>query len=69
VLHDINLVEVRSVGDVNQGETTTVEVLVENLGMAASNGTLEIRTVLGNTLLNQTQLNLPAGDAAAAERR
>lgn len=66
VLHDINLVEVRAVGDVNQGEATTVEVLVENLGMAASNGTLEIRTVLGNILLNQTQLNLPAGDAAGS---
>ena len=63
VVHDINLLGVRSVGDVNQGEATTIEVAVENLGMAASNGTLEIRTVLGNTLLNTTQLNLPAGDA------
>ncbi|DAC48956.1 MAG TPA: TIGR03790 family protein [Candidatus Poseidoniales archaeon] len=62
ILHDINLVDVRAVGDINQGEASTVEVLVENLGMAASNGTLEIRTVVGGELLNQTQLNLPAGD-------
>lgn len=62
VLHDINLVAVRPVGNVNQGEAVTVEVLVENLGMASSNGTLEIRTVSGNTLLNQSPLYLPAGD-------
>ena len=66
VLHDINIVDVRTVGDVNQGEVVTVEVLVENLGMATSNGTLEIRTVLGNTVLNQSQLNLPAGDAVGS---
>ena len=62
VLHDINLVAVRPVGNVNQGEPVTVEVLVENLGMASSNGTMEIRTVSGNNLLNQSPLHLPAGD-------
>ena len=66
VLHDINIVDVRTVGDVNQGEVVTVEVLVENLGMATSNGTLEIRTVLGNTVLNQSLLSLPAGDAVGS---
>ena len=62
VLHDVNLVAARSVGDVNLGEPTTVEVLVENLGMSGSNGTLEIRTVLGNSLLTASPLVLPAGD-------
>ena len=61
-LHDVNLVAVRSTGFVNLGEPTTIEVMVENLGMAASNGTLEVRGVLGNILLNQTPLTLPAGD-------
>ena len=61
-LHDVNVVDVRSVGYVNLGEVTTIEVMVENLGMAASNGTLEVRGVLGNILLNQTPLTLPAGD-------
>ena len=61
-LHDVNIVAARSVGFVNLGEPTTIEVMVENLGMAASNGTLEVRGVLGNTLLNQTPLVLPAGD-------
>jgi hypothetical protein len=61
-LHDINLVDVRAVGHFNQGEESTVEVMLENLGMAASNGTLEIRTIVGDHLLNQTQLNLPPGD-------
>ena len=62
VLHDVNLVDVRTIGDVNRGEVTTVQVVLENLGMADSNGTLEIRTILGDNLLNQTQLTLPAGD-------
>ena len=61
-LHDVNVVAVRSTGFVNLGEPTTVEVMVENLGMAASNGTLEVRGVLGNVLLNETPLTLPAGD-------
>jgi len=62
VVHDVNLVDVRTVGDVNQGEATTVQVVLENLGMASSNGTLEIRTVLGDNLLNQTSLIMPPGD-------
>ena len=65
-LHDVNVVAVRSVGHVNLGEETTIEVMVENLGMAASNGTLEVRGVLGNTLLNQTMLTLPAGNEAGS---
>ena len=62
-LHDVNLMAVRPVGDVNFNESTTLEVLVENLGMAPANGTLEVRAVLGNTLLHQTPLTLPPGDA------
>ena len=40
VLHDVNLVDVRTIGDVNRGEVT-VQVVLENLGMADSNGTLK----------------------------
>lgn len=61
-LHDVNLMAVRPVGDINYNESTTLEVLVENLGMAPSNGTLEVRSVLGNTLLHQSPLSLPSGD-------
>ena len=39
ILHDVNLVAARSVGNVNLGEPTT-RVLVENSGMSGSNGTL-----------------------------
>ncbi|MEC7350689.1 MAG: LamG-like jellyroll fold domain-containing protein [Candidatus Thermoplasmatota archaeon] len=61
-LHDVNLIAVRSVGDVNEGEPVNLEVMVENLGMAASNGTLEVRSVLGNVLMNETPIQLAAGD-------
>ena len=62
IFHDINIVDARIVGDVNLGQPTTVQVVVENLGMATSNGTLRIQTVQGNNVLNQTNLVLPAGD-------
>jgi uncharacterized protein (TIGR03790 family) len=62
LFHDISIVDVRVLGDVNLGEATTVQMLIENRGMSPSNGTLRIQTVQGNTLLNQTVLTLPAGD-------
>ena len=62
-LHDVNLMAVRSVGEINLHQPTTIEVLVENLGMAPSNGILEVRAVLGNALLHQSNLTLPPGDA------
>ncbi len=61
IFHDINVADVRLVGDANLGQPTTVQILVENVGMSASNGTLLVQTVLGNTVLNQTNLQLPAG--------
>ena len=66
VLHDVNIVDVRTVGHVNFGENTTLELLVENLGMAAANGSIEIRTVLGNNLLHQSNLSLPPGDQSGS---
>ena len=66
VLHDVNVVDVRTVGHVNLGENTTLEVLVENLGMSAANGSIEIRTVLGNNLLHRSDLSLPSGDQSGS---
>ncbi len=62
MFHDINIVDVRVLGNMNQGQPATVQILVENTGMSASNGTLLVQTVLGNTVLNQTNLVLPAGN-------
>lgn len=62
IFHDVNIVDVRSDGYVNQGENTTIQVMFENLGMAEANGTLIAQTVQGNTILNQTSIYLPAGD-------
>jgi len=62
IFHDINIVDVRVLGNANLGQPTQVQVVVENLGMAASNGTLRLLTVQGNNVLNQTNLVLPAGD-------
>jgi hypothetical protein len=62
IIHDVNIIDVRTTGYVNQGENTTIQVMVENLGMAEANGSLIAQTVQGNTILNQTSLYLPAGD-------
>ena len=62
VFHDVNIVDVRSTGFVNQGENVTIQVMVENLGMAEANGSLIAQTVQGNVILNQTSLYLPSGD-------
>ena len=37
IFHDINIVDARVLGDVNLGQPTLVQVVVENLGMATSN--------------------------------
>jgi uncharacterized protein (TIGR03790 family) len=62
IFHDINIVDVRVLGPMNLGEPATVQVLIENTGMSPSNGTLLVQTVLGNTVLNQTNVVLPAGN-------
>jgi hypothetical protein len=62
IFHDISIVDVRVLGPANLGEGTVVQMLVENRGMSTSNGTLMVQTVQGNSVLNQTVLQLPPGD-------
>ncbi len=62
IFHDINIVDARIVGGVNVGEPTVVQVIVENLGIAPSNGSLMIQSRLGNVVLNETLLQMPSGD-------
>ncbi len=62
LIHDINIVDARVVGEVNVGEPTLVQVAVENLGMAPSNGSLMIQSRIGNVVLNESILEMPAGD-------
>ena len=61
-VHDINIVDARVLGDANMGEPTTIQVVIENRGVGASNGTLSVRTVFGATVLNSSALMMPAGD-------
>lgn len=60
--HDINIVDVRILGDVNLNENTTLQVLLENIGMAAANGSLQIQTVQGNSIISEMNISLPEGD-------
>ena len=62
IFHDINIVDARILGDVNVGEPTVVQVVVENLGVAPSSGSLMIQSRVGNNVLNETSLEMPSGD-------
>ncbi len=62
LFHDINIIDARVVGDVNVGEPTLVQVIVENLGIAPSNGSLIIQSRIGNVVLNESPLAMPSGD-------
>ena len=64
--HDVRLVDVRTVGNVTQGLNSTLELVVENHGMSAADGRIEIRDVQGSTLLASTQLMLPAGNLSGS---
>lgn len=64
--HDVRLVDVRNVGNVTQGLDSTLELVVENHGMSAANGRIEIRDVQGSALLSTTNLTLPAGNLSGS---
>ena len=64
--HDIRLVDVRSVSNVTQGLNSTLEVIIENHGMSAADGRIEIRDVQGSTLLASSTLTLPAGNLSGS---
>ena len=45
--HDVRLLDVRTVANVTQGLNATLELMVENHGMSAAEGRIEIRDVQG----------------------
>lgn len=66
LFHDVRLVDVRTVANVTQGLNATLELLVENHGMSAAEGRIEIRDVQGSTLLANVNLTLPAGNISGS---
>ena len=62
LFHDVRLMDVRTVANVTQGLNATLELMVENHGMSAAEGRIEIRDVQGSTLLSNVNLTLPAGN-------
>ncbi|MGB0283663.1 MAG: TIGR03790 family protein, partial [Candidatus Poseidoniaceae archaeon] len=66
LFHDVRLVDVRTVANVTQGLNATLELLVENHGMSAAEGRIEIRDVQGSTLLANVNLTLPAGNMSGS---
>ena len=66
LFHDVRLMDVRTVANVTQGLNTTLELMVENHGMSAAEGRIEIRDVQGSTLLSNVNLTLPAGNLSGS---
>lgn len=66
ILHDANLTDIRENGTPTQSRTTSLEVIIENLGSAMGNGTLEVRERQGNTLVGSINLSLAAGDQSGS---
>ena len=66
LFHDVRLMDVRTVANVTQGLNATLELMVENHGMSAAEGRIEIRDVQGSTLLSNVNLTLPAGNLSGS---
>ena len=66
LFHDVRLMDVRTVANVTQGLNATLELMVENHGMSAAEGRIEIRDVQGSTLLANVNLTLPAGNLSGS---
>ena len=60
--HDINLVDVRQIQNASYMQPTQIQLAIENLGMASSNGTLLIQDIQGNIEMYRGNLTLPSGD-------
>lgn len=64
--HDINIIDVRVPNNASYGVPTTVQLAIENRGMAEANGTLLIQDIQGNIVLFRGDLSLPAGDVTGS---
>ena len=63
-LHDVVIVDVKNNGTLVTGRNGSIFVLVENVGMSPADGFLQVRIPrLGDMLLSEVAVILPAGDA------
>lgn len=62
LIHDVNIIDVRVPDNASYGTNTTIQLAIENRGMASANGTLLIQGVQGNVELYNGLLSLPAGN-------
>ena len=60
--HDINLVDVRQTHNASYMQPTQIQLAIENLGMASSNGSLLVQDIQGNIEMYRGNLSLPSGD-------
>jgi uncharacterized protein (TIGR03790 family) len=61
--HDINIIDARIPANASFGQNTTVQLLIENKGMAGADGALLVQDIQGNVELFSGNFTLPAGDA------
>lgn len=62
LFHDINIIDARVPDNASFGVPTTVQLALENKGMATANGSVLIQDIQGNIELYAGNLSLPSGD-------
>ena len=63
LFHDVHIIDARIPENASYGVPTTVQLAIENRGMAAANGSFLIQDIQGNIELYRGNISLPAGDA------
>ena len=63
LFHDLHLIDARVPDNASYGVATTVQIAIQNKGMAAAEGRLLIQDIQGNVELYNSNITLPQGDA------
>lgn len=66
IFHDVSIIDGQKIGNATLNKTMTIQIAIENRGMAEANGTIVIQDVQGNKILSTYNLTMPKGDAAGS---
>jgi hypothetical protein len=61
-LHDVELIDTRILNNFSVGQTGNIEVGLQNVGMAAGHGQIDVVNLQGSVLMSSTNVSVVAGD-------
>ena len=65
-LHDVELLDTRILGNFSVGQTGQVEVALQNNGIAAGSGQIDVINLQGSVLMSSTNVSIVQGDQAGS---